>query len=108
MGLILKGCPFCGGMPSIYGAKMRDYVDGEWAEKEKEVFWIQTHCRIGCIVGSLQARAYGITGGNGFVSPEAAAAHWNRRAGDSTDWDKSEREELEKVIRKLGGMEDEK
>lgn len=59
--------------------------------------------------------------GNGDT-PEAAAADWNRRAGDEEDdmtaratidrlvaeWDSIEKEELEKVIRKLGEMEDEK
>lgn len=108
MGLILKGCPFCGGVPSIYGTKTREYVNGRWAEKERESYWIQTHCRIGCAMGSMQARAYGITGGIGFVSPEAAAAHWNRRAGDDTDWPVIESEGLGKVIRKLGEMEGEK
>lgn len=108
MGLILKGCPFCGAVPSIYGGRTRDYADGKWAEKERETFWIQTHCRLGCIMGSMQSHAFGIVGGIGFVSPEAAAADWNRRAGDDTDWYSIEKEGLEKVIRKLGEMEDEK
>lgn len=107
-GLKIKGCPFCGELPWVMGRKRIDYVDGVWAEAYGEEYWIQTKCRLGCLMGSMQSCAFGVIGGVNYKTPEAAVKAWNARAGDSTDWGKSEREELEKVIRKLGEMEDEK
>lgn len=124
MGLNLKPkpCPFCGKEPFVFGRRSKDYADGRWAEKEREEFWIKPMCRLGCIFGMTHSRSYGICDGIHFETAEAAVKAWNTRAGDEGDdmtaratidrlvaeWDSIEKEELEKVIRKLGEMEDEK
>lgn len=108
MNLKPKPCPFCGEKPFVFGRRSKGYIDGRWAEKEREEFWIKPACRLGCVFGSTHSMAYGICDGMHFETAEAAVKAWNTRAGDSTDWDKREKEGLERMIRKLGEMEGEK
>ena len=78
----LEPCPFCGGKANLYGGKILDYINGEWAEKTHSEFWVQTSCWSWCIFGNLRARAYGVLGGICYRTPEAAVRAWNRRADD--------------------------
>lgn len=75
-----KPCPFCGEVPDLYGWEVRDYVNGEWAEMTRKEYWVQTNCLPSCLMGNMQATAYGIVGGIRYVSEEAAIKAWNKRA----------------------------
>lgn len=79
----LLNCPFCGGEAYICGDRYRQYFDGEWYEEEGERYWVQTRCKINCIYGNTQAKAFGVVGGIEYTTPEAAAEAWNRRATDA-------------------------
>ena len=78
----LKPCPFCGGIPVMYGRERRDYVNGEWADATGKEFWVKPRCRMTCMLGNMHSHAYGVVGGIEYNTPEAAAAAWNRRAGN--------------------------
>ena len=78
--LKLKSCPFCGGKANLYGGEIRDYVNGEWAERTHSEFWVQTNCLSRCVFGNMRYRAYGELGGIRYQTPEAAVREWNRRA----------------------------
>lgn len=75
----LKPCPFCGQKPKMFGRRRREYVDGEWAEKTGEEYWVKPFCKLGCLLGSMHSTAYGIIEGQHYISPEAAAKAWNTR-----------------------------
>lgn len=75
----LKPCPFCGRIPNLYGQEVRDYVNGEWAELSRKEYWVQTQCRLGCLIGNMQAKAYGIIGGARYMNENAAIKAWNAR-----------------------------
>lgn len=79
----LKPCPFCGGVPIMYGRERRDYVDGTWAKATGKEYWVKPRCSIMCMLGNMHSRVYGVIGGIEYTSPEAAAAAWNRRYTDS-------------------------
>lgn len=79
----LKPCPFCGKMPKMFGAEIRDFVDGEWAQATRREFWVKPFCNIACTLGKAHSRAYGVIGGIMYKTPEAAAEAWNRRANDA-------------------------
>lgn len=76
----LLPCPFCGQVPTIYGAKVKEYASGKWASKSHDKYWIHPRCILGCIFGTAHVNAYGATGGIEFVSEEAAIEFWNTRA----------------------------
>lgn len=76
----LKPCPFCGQVPHMYGMRRRDYVNGEWAQLEGEEYWVKPFCSPWCYLGEVSARAFRITEGIHYKTPEAAAKAWNRRA----------------------------
>lgn len=92
----LKPCPFCGGIPIIYGRERRDYVDpvdedikketnDGWAKGTAKEFWVQPRCYPSCYYGNIHARLYGIVGGQCYISKEAAAKAWNRRYNENDD-----------------------
>lgn len=74
----LKPCPFCGGMPNIYGQEIRDYVNGEWAKATRKEYWIQPFCYPSCHYGNIHASRYGVVGGQRYISPDAAVRAWNK------------------------------
>ena len=80
--LKLKPCPFCGQVPHMYGMRRRDYVDGKWAQAEGEEYWVKPFCLPWCYLGEVSARAFRITEGIHYKTPEAAAKAWNRRAAN--------------------------
>ena len=77
----LKPCPFCGGKACIYGAEIKEFIDGSWADKSRKEYWIRPFCRINCILGNSFSRAFGAVDGIRYTSSEAAAKAWNRRVG---------------------------
>lgn len=92
----LKPCPFCGGVPELYGREIREYIqpinegikeltNNGWGKKSRREYWVQPRCAIACILGSMHSRAYGIIGGCMYTSKEAAAKAWNRRAEGGDD-----------------------
>ena len=82
----LKPCPFCGNYPKLFGYKLRE-IDGETMEVMPErVEWeVIPYCQITCVLGNAFARAYGIHGTGGYLTPEAAIKAWNRRGRRKDD-----------------------
>lgn len=89
----LRPCPFCGGIPKLYGRERRDYIESDdewvkentdngWAKKTAKEYWVKPFCQIGCFLGSTHATAFGIVDGITYITPEAAAAGWNERYDD--------------------------
>lgn len=79
----LKPCPFCGGKAVLYGQEVRDYANGEWAKLSRKEYWVKTNCDINCIYAMTSGRAFRISDGIHYITPEAAAEAWNRRADDA-------------------------
>lgn len=70
----------------MYGERVKDYVDGTWANGEREEFWIKPMCvDLTCPVATAWAHGYGFADGIRFETPEAAAANWNKRAAGAED-----------------------
>lgn len=76
----LKPCPFCGKVPTVYGAISREYASGRWAKGHREAYWVHPRCELGCLIGTAHAAAYGATRGIEFTTEEAAIEAWNTRA----------------------------
>ena len=73
----IRPCKFCGFIPKLFGREIRDYVDGEWAEKTRKEYWIQPFCWVGCEYGNMHANKFGVIGGTRYISEEAAIKAWN-------------------------------
>lgn len=93
--MLLKPCPFCGGMAYLYGEEIRDYVNGSWAEKSRKEYWVSPNCWPSCDLGNTHARAFGVFDGIRYTSPKAAAEAWNKRAETEKLEQRARRWELE-------------